>query len=164
MKFSGPVYFLQPALPPKQERLARTHAMTDAVAGGSLKQDSVFNLALAGSSFEDDLIDPVLHPHLASTKLCHCRREQKMLMHSVGIESLPNLRQRFHSHSITRLQTQGYARPVLGSRTRHKSPTSESPQVRDLVVDRNEQALHPLKKRNSIVGKVPEVLFRLPKR
>src|SRR5436309_14936998 len=125
MKFSGPVYFLQPALPPKQERLARTHAMTDAVAGGSLKQDSVFNLALAGSSFEDDLVDPVLHPHLASTKLNHCRREQKMLMLSIGIERFLNLRQRFHSYSIAPLKTQGYARTVLCSRTRHKSPASE---------------------------------------
>src|SRR5437879_10152971 len=107
MKFSGPVYFLQPALPPKQERLARTHAMTDAVAGGSLKQDSVFNLALAGSSFEDDLIDPVLHPHLASTKLCHRRREQKMLMLSRRIERFFDLRKRLHSYQIARLKIQG---------------------------------------------------------
>src|SRR5437870_4896194 len=137
--------------------------MADAVAGGSLKQDSAFNLALTPRPFEDDLVDPVLYPHLASTKLSHCRREQKMLMLSIGIERFLDLRERFHSYSIARLKTQGYARTVLCSRTRHKSPTSESSRVRDLVVGRNEQALHPLKKRNSIVGKVPQVLFRLPK-
>ena len=111
--------------------------MTNAVAHRSLKQDSVFNLALTRSSFEDDLIDAVLHPHLASTKVSHCRREQKMLMLSVGIESFLDLRQRFHSYSIARFKTQGYARTVLCSRTRHKSPTSESPYLRDLVVNCN---------------------------
>src|SRR3989442_7506769 len=58
--------------------------MTNAVAGGSLKQDSVFDFTLSRGSFEDDLVEPVLHPHLASTKLSHCRREQKMLMLSVA--------------------------------------------------------------------------------
>src|SRR5260370_11393779 len=111
--------------------------MTNAVARGSLKQDSVFNFPLERSSFEDDLIDPALHPHLASTKLSHCRREQKMLMLSVGIECFLDLRQRFHSYSIARLKTQGYARTVLCSRTRHKSPTSKSPHLRDLVVNCN---------------------------
>src|SRR5438132_1650151 len=134
---SGPVYSLQPALPPKQKRLAWTHAMTNAVAGGSIKQDSIFNLALTRGSFEDDLVDPSLYPHLASTKLSHCRREQKILMLSIGIERFLNLRQRFHSYSITRLKTQGYACTVLCSRTRHKSPTSESGHVRDLVVNCN---------------------------
>ncbi|PYS66643.1 MAG: hypothetical protein DMF74_00360 [Acidobacteria bacterium] len=109
--------------------------MTNAVAGGSLKQDSVFDFTLSRGSFEDDLVEPVLHPHLASTKLSHCRREQKMLMLSVGIESFLNLGQRFHSYSIALFKTQRYACTVLCSRTRDKSPASESPLVRDLVVN-----------------------------
>ena len=81
--------------------------MTNAVAGRPLKQDSVFNLALTLSSFEDDLIDPVLHPHLASTKLSHRRREQKMLMLSRRIERFFDLRKRLHSYQIARLKIQG---------------------------------------------------------
>src|SRR5438094_9317398 len=123
--YSGTIYSFQPTFAPKQERLARAHAMTHTVAGRTLKQNRIFDFALSRGSLEDDLVDSVLHSKYASAKLGHCRGKQEMLVLPTGIESLPNLRQGLHPDHIAGLQPQGCARAVLCSRSSHKPPTLE---------------------------------------
>jgi len=117
--------------------------MTDAVAGRSLEHDRVFEFTLLLRSFKDDLVDAVAHAHHLSAEISLRRSKQKLLVLSLGIESLFDLRQALYLDQVAGLQAEWMiAVPVTGPR--NVSPAVKLADVRDLVVNRNHHALQPL--------------------
>ena len=109
--------------------------MTDSVADRFFQHDRILKVPLAPSSLQDDLVNAVAHPQHAPAELSHRGSKQKMLVLTGRIQRLFNLRQRLHSHQVARPKVKRLGAGTIGAVTDNKSPTVESADISDLVVD-----------------------------
>ena len=137
--------------------------MTNTIAGRALEHDRVFEFALLLRSLEDDFVDPVANPHYLSAEISLRRRKQKLLVLSLCIESLFDLRQALYFDQVACLQAEWMiAVPIAGPGD--VPPAMEFADVRYLVINGNHHALQPLPDWHSIAAQVPDVLLWFPPR